>query len=133
MKRPDPKSLAELETLVMNEVWKRGRATVRQVREDLAKRRELAYTTILTTLRNLERKGFLTHETEGRVHVYIPAVDRKTVARSRARDLLERFFDGSRAGLVIALFEEEEIGPEEYEQLRRAIREARRREGKSDE
>ena len=124
-----PLLLADLETLIMKEVWKRGRATVHEVRDALHQQRKLAYTTILTTMRNLERKGFLVHELEGRSYVYLPTVDQETVARSTVQDLLERLFDGSTAQFVNALFEEKQLSGEQFEKLRREILELRRREG----
>jgi len=127
----NPKTvLAELETLVMKEVWKRGRATVHEVRDALGGRRNLAYTTILTTLRNLEKKGFLEHELEGRSHVYTPMIDEKTVEASSISQLLYNLFDGSKVKLVQALFEAEPLTKEEYEDLKQAILERKKRESR---
>jgi predicted transcriptional regulator len=123
--------LGDLETLIMKEIWRQGRATVHGVRNALKSRRKLAYTTILTTLRNLERKGFLHHETEGRTFVFMPSIDEGTMARTTVRELLERFFDGSAARLVNALLEEKALSREEFEKLRLKILELRRKkEGK---
>ena len=120
----------DLETMVMKEVWRRGRATVHEVRDSLSSHRKPAYTTILTTLRNLERKGFLDHELEGRSHAYIPKVDQETVARSSVRELLDRLFEGSPAQLVNALFDEEGMSMEQFETLRREILDWRKQEKK---
>lgn len=110
----------------MKAMWRRGRATVREVLVALNRgRRKLAYTTVLTTMRNLERKGLLRRETEGRAHVYLPAVDEQAFARTAARDLLDRLFDGERARLVAALFEEEDLSRAEFEALRRRVMELR--------
>ncbi|HQH71075.1 MAG TPA: BlaI/MecI/CopY family transcriptional regulator [bacterium] len=133
MKHTNPKLvLAELETLVMKEVWKRGRATVHEVRGALRGKRDLAYTTILTTLRNLEKKGFLAHEVDGRSHVYVPRVEEGAVRQSTLRTLLDNLFDGSKVRLVQTLFEEEPLSPEEYESLRRTIRALRGKDQKDD-
>lgn len=120
--------LAELETLVMKEIWRLGKATVHDVRDALKSKRKLAYTTILTTLRNLERKGFLEHEQEGRSYVYLPAVRERDVERSTLRSMIEGLFDGSRLRLVNALFEDETLTEEEYEKLSAAILERRQQE-----
>ncbi|MEW6233746.1 MAG: BlaI/MecI/CopY family transcriptional regulator [Candidatus Omnitrophota bacterium] len=122
--------LAKLETLVMKEVWKRGRATVHEVRDALDEKRNLAYTTILTTLRNLEKKGFLEHELEGRSHVYTPKIDEKTVEASSISNLLYSLFDGSKVKLVQALFEAEPLTKEEYEDLKQAILDRKKRESR---
>ncbi|MBI1388226.1 MAG: MarR family transcriptional regulator [bacterium] len=126
--KPDVRPMGELETLVMKEVWKRGRATVHDVRDALQQQRPMAYTTVLTTLRNLEKKGYLHHEAEGRMHVYIPVVDHQTAARASVHEVLQRFFDGSKARLANALFEEEPLTQKEFEALRREIMELRKRE-----
>lgn len=122
--------LAELETLVMKEIWRRGKASVHDVRDALQSKRKLAYTTILTTLRNLERKGFLGHEQEGRSYVYIPAVQEREVERSALRNIIDGLFDGSRLRLVNALFEDENLTEEEYRKIKAAILESRKQEKK---
>ena len=85
-KNPNRLVLGDLETLIMKEIWRQGRATVHAVRNALKTRRKLAYTTVLTTLRNLERKGFLHHEKEGRTFVFMPSIDEGTMARSTVRE-----------------------------------------------
>ena len=125
--RKERKGLGARESRVMQAVWSLGRGTVREVLDSLGGRRRLAYTTILTTLRNLERKGYLCHEVEGRSHVYIPTVERDAVARSALDDLVNRLFDGSHARLVDALIDEERLSDEELAELRRQIRRAERR------
>ena len=121
MREKQGKLHGDLEIVIMKEVWKQGRATVHDVRNALRSQRKLAYTTVLTTMRNLEKKGFLIHEMDGRSHVYLPTVDQETVARFTAKDLLERFFDGSRAHFVNALFDDEQLSTEQFEHLRREI------------
>lgn len=129
----DKPRLGELETRVMKEVWRRGKATVHDVRAALEKRRrKLAYTTVLTTLRNLEEKGYLGHEVEGRSHVYFPRVEERAAARHALRDLIDRLFDGSHVRLVDALLEDEELTKREFEALRREVLALRRREERGD-
>jgi len=113
----------------MKIVWKKGEATVHDVRGVLNKHRNLAYTTILTTLRNLERKGYLNHKQGGRSHIYLPKLDEETVARRTVLHLMENFFDGSPARLANALFEEENLSKKEFEKLRKKILELRKKEG----
>jgi predicted transcriptional regulator len=125
----DLPELGKLEMRVMKAVWRLGRATVHEVRDALGGSRRLAYTTILTTLRNIERKGYLRHEPSGRSHVFLPAVEERDVARTTLEDLLERVFDGSRLRLVDALFDEADLTDAEYEDLRRRIEDLRKGEG----
>lgn len=119
------KELGRLETDVMKVVWRLGRATVRQVRDAMSSERSFAYTTILTTLRNLERKGYVRHDAEGRTHIFVPVVEERAVARSALEGVLDRLFDGSKARLVDALFEETDLSENEMEDLRRRILELR--------
>lgn len=119
---------AELETVIMKEVWKRREATVRDVHEALYPQRKMAYTTVLTTMQNLEKKGFLQRKASGRTHIYSPQISAKTVKQNVLRDILDRLFDGSKVDLVNALFEEETLTKEEFERLRKSILERRKQE-----
>ena len=119
---------SNLEIQALSVLWHEGPSTVGGVLEGLPDGKERAYTTVLTTLRNLERKGFLSHEVDGRAHVYIPSVAERDVAQSTLSELLDRLFDGSRARLVDALLEEEDLTPKEFEALRQRVMELRREE-----
>jgi predicted transcriptional regulator len=108
--------LAPVELILMKPIWRLSRATVQEVRDAVASERDLAYTTVLTMLRSLEEKGFLTHDEEGRRYVYRPLVNREEVTASILRDLLDRAFDGSRELLLTRLLElggvtDEELRP----------------------
>ncbi|MEX0834584.1 MAG: BlaI/MecI/CopY family transcriptional regulator, partial [Nitriliruptor sp.] len=87
--------LGPLEQEVMDVVWRRGDTTVRDVHDDLAARRNIAYTTVMTTMSRLATKGLLVRDTQGLAHRYRPAVSRDRYARSAVGDvlswLLERY------------------------------------------
>ena len=114
-----PQKLHRLELEVMKVVWQLGNATVNDVRDAL--KQSLAYTSVATTLSHLERKGFLTHDVDGRTYVYRPLIQENEVSKSMLGDLLERLFDGSAERLVNTLLETREISPEELERLRKSI------------
>ena len=116
----------ELETVIMKEVWARGQASVREVYESLREQRTLAYTTVMSTMQNLTKKGLLDHRTVGRTYVYSPRVERRTVERSSARELINRLFEGSVERFANALFEDEELSAESFEALRRKILDMRK-------
>ncbi len=84
-KQPPPQ-LHELEALVMQEVWRQGRATVRSVMEALndGAEKPRAYTTYMTILGRLHRKGLLEREREGKSDVYVPSLSREQYAHQRA-------------------------------------------------
>ncbi len=111
--------LTDAEHRVMEVIWARGSATVAEVVEALQGRD--AYTTILTLMRILKAKGYLDSRKEGRAFVFFPRVDRDTVARKAARQLLSKFFGGSPGELVLAFLREEEFTPKELEEIRRKL------------
>ena len=106
----------------MEVVWARGSATVSEVVEALKGRD--AYTTILTLMRILKDKGYLSTRKEGRAYKFAAKVDRDTVARKAVHQLLTKFFAGSPSELVLSLVREEEITPAELETIKQKILES---------
>ncbi len=80
-----------------------------------------AYNTILTLMRILRDKGYLTCRKEGRAHVYLPKVQREDAARSAVRQLLGKFFSDSPGELVLTFLREEDISPADLDELKRRI------------
>jgi predicted transcriptional regulator len=124
MPRKKTPLLTEAEHRIMEVLWARGSATVAEVVEAL--KGEDAYTTILTLLRILAAKGYLSVRKAQRAHVFVPRVDRATAARKAAHQLLTKFFAGSPSELVLAFLREEEITPDELDALKRKIQESTR-------
>ena len=118
MARKKSVNLTDAELRLMEVVWQRGASTVADVAENVP---QLAYSTVLTTLRILEEKGYLTHTKEGRAFVYAPVVDRTEASRSAVRHLLTRFFGNRPDLLVLNMIEDEAISTEELERLKRLI------------
>ena len=116
--------LGDRELDVMSVLWEIGSGTVAEVRERL--RDELAYTTVLTVLRNLEEKGFVTHEAEGRAHRYAPAVARDTARRSAFARLVDKLFEGSPVQLIAQLVEDRGLSAEELRTLQQRLASAER-------
>ena len=119
MPRRKTNTLTNAEHRIMEVIWARGSATVSDVVEALEGKD--AYTTILTLMRILKAKGYLSSRKEGRAHVFTPRVDRDTVARKAVHQLLAKFFDGSPGELVLSFLREEEITPEELDELKQKI------------
>lgn len=107
----------------MNVLWRRGSATVADVVEALPGRVPLAYSTVITTLRILESKGYVAHRKDGRAFVYFPLKERDEERRKAVKHLLGRFFNGSAEALMLNLIEGEKISAEELERLRQKIAE----------
>src|SRR5262245_46392842 len=108
----------------MEILWDKGRATVSDVVEALAKRMPLAYATDLTTLRILEQKGYLTHIKESRAFVYEPLVARDEACETAITHLVRRFFDGSHELLALRLIEQRRVDPKELQRLRKKIQDS---------
>jgi predicted transcriptional regulator len=119
MPRRKTNTLTNAEHRIMEVIWARGSATVSDVVEALQGKD--AYTTILTLMRILKAKGYLSSRKEGRAHVFTPRVDRGTVARKAVHQLLAKFFDGSPGELVLSFLREEEITPGELDELKQKI------------
>lgn len=121
MKLNRGRRLTPLESLIMNCLWDRSRATVREVQEMLEPVKPMAYNTVLTMMRILREKGFLTSERQGRRDVYSPVVPREDVARHSLRDLLDRFFFGSATALVNQLLDSGEVDTEQIREIRQEV------------
>ena len=104
---------------VMGVLWDTGSATVAEVRDKLPA--DLAYTTVLTILRNLEAKGAVRHEGEGKAHRYFPLVARKAVGRSAVSRLIDRMFGGDPSMLVSHLVSDQRLSPGELRKLHAAL------------
>jgi BlaI family transcriptional regulator, penicillinase repressor len=89
-----------LELLCLNALWTLGEGNVTDVRRIVAETRPLAYTTIMTVLDRLVRKGRLTRRKQGRAFVYAPEGTRDSLRRAAVRELIDGFFDGSEAELL---------------------------------
>jgi len=114
--------LAALQLAIMRVLWERKEATVADVREALHEERPLAYTTVATMLAKMERKGHVTHRTEGRAHIYQPAIDQQKVSRSMVTDLAERLFAGDITQMVSHLLEGCDVDADELARLKALIR-----------
>ena len=120
-------TLTEAELRIMNVLWEKGPATVQQVVQHLSGELDLAYNSVLTTIRILENKGYLRHEKDGRAHVYAPIVGRREASRSAVRQLVSRFFGNSNELLLLNLLEEQNIDAAELKRLRQMLQAGERK------
>jgi len=119
MSRKRPQTLTNAEHRIMEVIWARGSATVSEVVNALEGKD--AYTTILTLMRILKAKGYLSSRKEGRAFVFLPEVDRTTAARKAVHQLLSKFFSGSPSELVLSFLRQEELTPEELDAIKQRI------------
>lgn len=107
----------------MEVLWDKQEATVSDVVEALPRRTSLAYSTVLTTLRILEKKGYIAHKKSGRAFVYYALIGRGEARQSVIDYVVSRFFDNSPELLLLKVLQSEKIHPRELEQLQRKIEE----------
>ncbi len=117
-------TLTEAELRLMKLLWARGESAVAQLVEDVAQQTPLAYTSVLTTLRILERKGYVTHRQEGRAFLYTAFVAEREAGSSEIRHLLHRFFGNSHERLLLSLLDNGEVAPDQLRRLKQLIAEA---------
>src|SRR5437763_9600885 len=104
---------------IMKTIWKLGTPTVREVYETMRKRRQIAYTTVMTMMNILETKGYLKKQSGERAFIYVPAKPEKQVIRSLVRDFVDRVFNGATEPLLLHLVEDEKLTAEDLEEIRR--------------
>ena len=112
-------SFTDRELDVMAVLWRRGSGTVNEVRDDLDD--DLAYTTVLTILRTLEEKGFITHLAEGKAHRYLPAVTQDLAGKSVLARMLDKVFAGSPEMLLTQLVNERDLDADDLLRLRKLL------------
>ncbi|MEX0715384.1 MAG: BlaI/MecI/CopY family transcriptional regulator [Planctomycetaceae bacterium] len=113
--------LSRLQLAVMQVLWERGRATVADVQEAIRTDQELAYSTLATILRRMERQGVVQHTVEGRTYLYEPLLAPENVGHSLIGDLVERVFAGSPSRLVSHLLESQSVDADELARIRAMI------------
>ena len=123
MARKKSPNLTDAELRLMEVLWGQGEATVSGVVDKLPKSVPLAYSTVLTTLRILENKGYLRHSKEGRAFVYRPIVGREQARENAITHLLRRFFENSPELLMLNLIQGKKIDARELARLRKRIEE----------
>ncbi len=120
MARKQSSTLTEAELPIMEILWDKGSAVVTDVVACLGNT-VVAYNTVLTTLRILERKGYVRHTKDGRAFVYHPVVERGEASRKAVRNLMKRFFQDSPELLILNVLEDEHLEEAELDRLKRLI------------
>jgi len=112
---------SDLELQVLSLLWSDGPATARQVLTVMPDGKKRSYTTILSVMQVMEKKGLLTHTSRGRAHVYQPAVTQKQVLRPMLRGMVTKVFGGSTAAAVQHLLDANRVGDTELSQIRQLL------------
>ena len=120
MARKQSITLTEAELPIMEIIWTKGSAAVTDVVEGMTDS-TAAYNTVLTTMRILERKGYVRHTKEGRAFVYHPVVERGEASRKAVRNLMKRFFQDSPELLILNVLKDEQLDQKELDRLKKLI------------
>ena len=114
----------EQELEILKVIWDApGPVTVRDVYEVLLERRKVAYTTVMTMMGILEKKGHLERRKDGRAYVYHPVRSKGQTVAGLVHDFVERVFDGSARPLLLALADDERISEDDLEEIRQRMKE----------
>lgn len=114
-------SLTDREADIMRILWERGASTVAEVRDTLTD--ELAYTTVLTILRNLQAKGYVDHKPEGRAHRFFPRIQQQAARKNAVKHLMGKLFKGSADLLLTQLVSEHKLDEDQVERIRKILKE----------
>lgn len=112
-------TLTEAELRIMEVLWRKGSGTVQQVLDWLPS--ALAYNSVLTTIRTLEKKGQVKHVKDGRAHIYEPVIGREEATRSEVRHLVGRFFRNSHEALILNILQDEALDAADLKRLREML------------
>lgn len=115
---------------IMLVLWEKGQATAREITEALNRDEPLAHSTVQTLLRELEKKGAVTHDVDGRTFIFRPLKNQEKVRGNATRDMIGRLFDDSPGELVSHLLEHEQITQREREEIRAILEQSLKRSGK---
>jgi predicted transcriptional regulator len=119
-------TLTEAELRLMEVLWQKGPVTVHSILQALPPQPALAYNSVLTTIRILEKKGYVQHVKEGRAHVYMPLVGREEATRFEIKNLVGRFFRNSHELLLLNILEDKSISADELSRLKQLLQAGRK-------
>lgn len=132
MQRKSLDDLGELQRTVLETVWDLAEANVHQVREQLGRKKKLAYTTVLSAMQKLEKAGWLNHRAQGKTYVYFAKTSREQAGAGSVRGLLQRVFAGDAMAMFQHLIRASNLSTDEFGELKRLIEQKeKKREGDS--
>jgi predicted transcriptional regulator len=124
MARPVSPALTDAERRILEVLWKKKEASVREVADELSKKKPVAYTTVLTMLKVLDKKGLVHHRSEGRAFIYSAAITRSDARKQALENLLKSFFNDSPSVLAQHLINEHDMDADELKALQQRVDDA---------
>ncbi len=125
MARKKTPTLTDGELRLMEIIWDRGEATVGEILDQLTEATPPAYNTVLTIMRILEQKGYVSHVKQGRAFVYRPLIDRNLARAKAVKYLVSSFFNNSPEQLMLSILKNEGLTPDELQHLKKMIEETK--------
>lgn len=116
----------EAELNILNVLWEREPATVREVYEVLSRDKSIGYTTVLKTMQIMDEKGLVERDRRGKAHVYRAKLGRKEAQRNFVANLLDKVFGGSAKQLVLQALESQPASVQEMKEIREILKQAER-------
>ena len=132
MNRRTLNPLGETEMELLQHVWTLGSASVADVHARVLQTREVAYTTVMTVMKKLAKKGYLTYEKEGNAYIYSAAQPPEDVRRDLLRGLMDKVFSGSPRALVQTLVGDEDLSNDEADAIRAIVADLRASDSRDD-
>lgn len=112
---PEP---TESEVEILQILWQKGSATVREVHEVLETKKDVGYTTTLKLMQIMVEKGIVDRDTSKRIHIYKPLIPQSSVENNLINNLRQKIFRGSASRLVIGALSSEPVSEEELEEIK---------------
>ena len=122
VKKPRP---SDFELQVLGVLWEKGPLAARQVLENLPDNKPRAYTSVLSVMQVMEKKGFLAHSLEGKTNIYRPTIAKEHVLGGMMRRMVDLVFGGKPAAVLQTLLDEQAVSSEELAEMKRLIEVAR--------
>lgn len=123
MARPKQPGLTENELDVMKVLWKEAPLKVAEILERLKRRPRPAYTSLLTLVQAMERKGYIAHEQVGKAYSYFPKLNLQNFTNTEVKRVAKRLFNGSPFDLAVNLVKDEHLSEAELQQLKKLLEE----------
>ena len=122
MARKKSQTLTEAELKIMEVLWERGTASVKDVTNVLCRRRTVAYNTVLTMMKILKEKGYAAYEKKGRAFIYRPLINEHQARAGALKYMMHQFFRNSPSLLMSDLLEHQDIEPAEMRRMQDNLR-----------
>jgi BlaI family transcriptional regulator, penicillinase repressor len=123
MARPQTDGLTDYELEIMQVIWRQPGLKVAEILEALSKDPKPAYTSLLTIVKNMEKKGYVEHEEEGRSHRFFAKLKQNEYKTSELKKFVDRFFGGSPMALAMNIVKDEDLDSQQIAEIKDALEE----------